>query len=218
MQWAMLAIFILFLIFAYIIIQGTRAALAWRTAADAGDLKVIRDIIDDSLKHWSSGRRPKPIAAEVWRGIQSMQLAVVAPDYVGVSTVAASEYKMQAGQWIEMRNPLQEGIAITAKAAEMLMYEVIHYRPETIQIDVYTDYRDDAGVTNRQCVLSTLATRAQVREVNWEEWTPEQIMESFETRYRLSETGRPLPIEPFTPPEVPEEEPTESSTIAEAHS
>ena len=71
-------------------------------------------------------------------------------------------------------------------------------------------------VTNRQCVLSTLATRDEVREVNWEEWTPEQIIDSFEPRYRLSETGRPLPIEPFTPPEVPEEEPTES-TIAEAH-
>lgn len=217
LPWAMLTIFILFLIFAYIIIQGTRAALAWRTAADAGDLKVIRDIMEDSLKHWSSSRRPKQIAAEVWRGIQSMQLAVVAPDYIGVSTVAASEYKMQDGQWIEMRNPLQEGIAITAKAAEMLMYEVIHYRPETIQIDVYTDYRDDAGVTNRQCVLSTLVTHEQAREVNWEEWTPEQIVESFETRYRLSETGRPLPVEPFTPPEVPEDSPAEGTT-AEAQS
>ncbi len=217
LQWAMLAIFILFLIFAFIIIQGTRAALAWRAAAEKGDLGVIRDIIEDSIKHWSSGRRPKPIAPEVWRGIQSMQLAVVAPDYVGVSTVAASEYKMQDGRWIEMRNPLQEGIAITARAAEMLMYEVIHYRAETIQIDVYTDYRDDAGVTNRQCVLSTLATRDQVREVNWEEWTPEQIVDSFETRYRLSDTGRPLPIEPFTPPEVPDEEAAESTT-AEAHS
>lgn len=217
LQWALLAIFILFLIFAFIIIQGTRAALAWRTAADKGDLTVIRDIIEDSIKHWSSGRRPKPIAPEVWRGIQSMQLAVVAPDYIGVSTVAASEYRMQDGRWIEMRNPLQEGIAITARAAEMLMYEVIHYRPETIQIDVYTDYRDDAGVTDRQCVLSTLATRDQVREVNWEEWTPEQIVDSFETRYRLSDTGRPLPIEPFTPPEVPKEEAAESTT-AEAHS
>jgi len=217
LQWAMLVIFILFLIFAFIIIQGTRAALAWRTSADKGDLSVIRDIIEDSIKHWSSGRRPKPIVPEVWRGIQSMQMAVVAPDYVGVSTVAASEYKMQDGRWIEMRNPLQEGIAITARAVEMLMYEVIHYRSETIQIDVYTDYRDDAGITNRQCVLSTLATREQVREVNWEEWTPEQIVDSFETRYRLSDTGRPLPIEPFTPPEVPEEEAAESTT-AEAHS
>jgi hypothetical protein len=216
MQWALLAIFILFLIFAFIIIQGTRAALAWRTAADEGNLKVIRDIIEDSIKHWSSGRRPKEIAPEVWRGIQSMQLAVVAPDYVGVSMVAASEYKMQDGRWIEMRNPLQEGIAITARATEMLMYEVIHYRPETIQIDVYTDYRDDVGVTDRQCVLSTLATRDEVRGVNWEEWTPEQIIDSFEARYRLSDSGRPLPIEPFTPPEVPEEEPAESATTAEA--
>jgi hypothetical protein len=216
MQWALLAIFILFLIFAFIMIQGTRAALAWRTAADRGDLKVIRDILDDAIKHWSTQRKPKPIAAEVWRGIQSIQLAVVAPGYAGVSCVAASEYKMQDGRWIEMRNPLQEGIAITAKASEMLMYEVIHYRPDTLQIDIFTDYRNESGVTERLCVLSSLITRDQVREVNWEEWTPEQILQSFETRYRLSETGRPLAVEPFTAPEVPEE--ASESTTVEAHS
>lgn len=218
LPYAMAVIFVLFLIFAYIIIQGTRAALAWRSAADAGDLKVIRDIIEDSLKHWSSGRRPKHTAPEVWRGIQSMELAVVAPNYVGVSTVAASEYKMQDGQWIEIRNPLQEGIAITARAAEMLMYEVIHYKAETVQIDVHTDYRNESGVTNRQCVLSTLVQRDELHEVNWEEWTAEQIVESFETRCRLSDTGRPLPVEPFTPPEVPEEETADTPATAEAHS
>jgi hypothetical protein len=217
LQWALLGIFILFLIVAYIVIQGTRAAMAWRSAAEKGDLKVIRDIVEDALKAWASARRPKTISPEVWRGVQSLQLAVVAPRYVGVSCVAASEYRMQDGRWIEMRNPLQEGIAITARAVEMLMYEVIHYRPETVQIDVYTDYRDDAGVTNRQCVLSVLATRDQVREVNWEEWAGEQIVEAFETRYRLSETGRPLPVEAFTPPQVPEEE-SEPTTTAEAAS
>ncbi|MEO8456780.1 MAG: hypothetical protein ABI559_03100 [Chloroflexota bacterium] len=216
LPWAVLGLFILFLIVCYIMVQGTRSALAWRDAAEKGDLGVIRDIMEDSIKHWSSMRKPKTTAAEVWRGIQSMQLAVVAPEYVGVTCVAASDYKMQDGRWIEMRNPLQEGIAITARASEMLMYEVIHYRPETIQIDVYTDYRDDVGVTDRQCILSTLATHDAVRAVDWDNWTPEQIVDSFETRYRLSDAGRPLPVEPFTPPEVPEAEP--ATQIAEATS
>ncbi len=79
LPWAILAIFIGFLGLAYIMIQGTRAALAWRTAAAAGDLTVIRDIIDDSIKHWSSQKRPKPVAPEVWRGIQSLQLVSLAP-------------------------------------------------------------------------------------------------------------------------------------------
>ncbi len=123
---------------------------------------------------------------------------------------------MQDGRWIEMKNPLQEGMAISARAIDMLMYEVIHYRPDNLQVDVYTDYRDDAGATRRQCVLSTLASREAAREVNWEEWTPEQIIEALESRYRLSDNGRPLPIEPFAPP-VTEEQP-ETAPAAEAHS
>ena len=124
---------------------------------------------------------------------------------------------MQDGCWIELRNPLQEGMAITAKAADMLLYEVIHYRLEKLQIDVYTDYRDDSGATRRQCVLSTLASRDQARDVNWEEWTPEQIVEALGGHYRLGESGRPLPIEPIAPPETPAEEQTETAASAEAH-
>src|SRR5450759_4796965 len=93
--------------------QGTRAAFAWRTAADKGDLDVIHDIMEDALNGWSTQKRPKPVAPEVWRGIQSLQLAGLASGYVRVSCVAASEYKMQDGRWIELRNPLQEGMAIT---------------------------------------------------------------------------------------------------------
>lgn len=217
LQWALLGIFIGFLGLAYIMIQGTRAALAWRTAADRGDLDVIRDIVEDALKGWSTQKRPKPVAPEVWRGIQSLQLAGLASDYVRVSCVAASEYKMQDGRWIELRNPLQEGMAITAKAADMLLYEVIHYRPEKLQIDVYTDYRDDSGATRRECVLSTLAVRDQARDVNWEEWTPEQVVEALSGRYHLSASGSPLPIEPIAPPEPPAEEQTATAASAEAH-
>jgi hypothetical protein len=217
LQWALLGIFIGFLGLAYIMIQGTRAALAWRTAADKGDLDVIRDIVEDALKGWSTQKRPTTVAPEVWRGIQSLQLAGLAPGYVRVSCVAASEYKMQDGRWIEVRNPLQEGMAITAKAADMLLYEVIHYRPEKLQIDVYTDYRDDSGATRRECVLSTLAVRDQARDVSWEEWTPEEIVEALDGRYRLGDSGRPLPIEPIAPPEPPAEEQTETAASAEAH-
>ncbi|HEY8768551.1 MAG TPA: hypothetical protein VIP09_15035 [Dehalococcoidia bacterium] len=216
LQWALLGIFIGFLGLAYIMIQGTRAALAWRTAADKGDLDVIRDILEDALKGWSTQKRPKPIAPEVWRGIQSLQLAGLASGYVRVSCVAASEYKMQDGRWIELRNPLQEGMAVTAKAADMLLYEVIHYRPEKLQIDVYTDYRDDSGSTRRQCVLSTLASRDQAREINWEEWTPEQIVEALGGHYSLGDSGRPMPIEPIAPPEPPAEEQTERAAPAKA--
>jgi hypothetical protein len=86
MQWAVIGIFIAFLVFAYIIIQGTRAALAWRKAAAAGDVKVIRDIVEEALGAWRSMKRPKEVPADVWRGVQSMQFIDVGPEFVRVNT------------------------------------------------------------------------------------------------------------------------------------
>jgi hypothetical protein len=217
LSWALLGLFILFVIVAYIVIQGTRAALAWREAAAKGDVKVIRDIVEDCLNGWRSQKKPKPVAIEVWRGVQSLQLVDAEADFVRVSATAESEYKLADGQWMEMRNPLQEGIAITAKAAEMLFYELPHYRPERLQIDVYTTFRDESGATQRECVLSTEATHDDARAVDWDEWSAEQIVEALGGRYRLSDKGRPLAIE-VAPPPVREEEPEETQTVAaEAH-
>ncbi len=196
MQWALLVLAILFLIVAYIIVQGTRAALAWRQAAAAGDVNVIRDIVEDALRAWRSMKRPKEVATEVWRGIQSMQAVDVGADFVRVSCQAESEYKLLDRRWIEVRNPLQEGMAITARAADMLLYELPHFRPDRIQIDVYTTYREADGATKRDCILSTATSREVAKGVDWEEWTSEQIVEALGGRYRLSGSGRPLPVRP----------------------
>ena len=220
LQWALLVIFVLFLVLAYIIIQGTRAAMAWRQAAADGDTKVIRDIVEDSLEGWRSQKRPKPVAADVWRGVQSLQLVHVEADFVRVSASAESDYKLVDGQWLEMSNPLQEGIAITARSAEMLFYEMPHYRPDRLQIDVYTAFRDESGASRRECVLSTETTREVAREVDWDEWTPDEIVEALGGRYRLSDVGRPLAITVEPPPAPDEDENDEPSEApaAEARS
>jgi hypothetical protein len=206
MQWAVLAIFVLFLGMAYIILQGTRAAIAWRKAAAAGDVKVIRDIVEDALGVWRSSKRPREVPTDVWRGVQSMQLVDVAPGFVRVSCQAQSEYKMYEGRWIEVRNPLQEGIAIAAKAAEMLFYELPHYRPENVQVDVYTSFREDEGFTANECILSMETTRELARTADWDEWTSDDIADHLGARYRLGERGQPLPIEVEPPPDREEAE------------
>jgi len=219
-QWALIVIFVLFLLLAYIIIQGTRAALAWRDAAAAGDTKVIRDIVEDCLEGWRSQKRPKPVATDVWRGIQSLQLVHVEADFVRVSATAESDYKLVDGQWLEMRNPFQEGIVISALAAEMLFYELPHYRPDRIQIDVYTAFRDDSGATRRECILSAEPTREIARNVDWDDWTADEIVEALGGRYRLSDAGRPLAIAVESPPAPDEDENDEpnKATAAEARS
>ena len=191
MPWALLGIFIFCLILSYIIVQGTRAALAWRKAAEAGDVKVIRDIAADALTAWRSIRRPKTTSPEVWRGIQSMQLIDAAAGYLRVTCQAQSEYRMAEGRWLEVRNSLQDAMAIAAKAAEMLFYEVPYFRPDEIQVDVYTSFREGEGQTSNTCILSLHAGRETARQVDWDEWTAEEIVDALGARYRLGERGQP---------------------------
>lgn len=195
MEWAVLGIGIFFLLLAYIVIQGTRAAMAWRKAAAAGDLDVIRRIVEDAISAWRSMRRPKEAPPDVWRGVQSLEVVDVGPDWARLSCQAESEYRLLAGRWVETANPLQEGLAITAKATDMLLYELPHVSLKRVQIDVYTTFRTAGGATRRECILSTSASREAARQVDWENWTAAQIVEALGGRYRLGDSGQPLPID-----------------------
>ena len=195
----LIGIGIVFLLLAYIVIQGTRAAAAWRKAAAAGDVEVIRRILEDGISAWRSMRRPKDVTPDVWRGIQSLEVVDVGPDSLQVSCQAESEYRLLDGRWVETANPLQEGIAITARAADMLLYELPHFKPQRVQVDVYTTFRGPDGASHRQCILSTPAGREAARGVDWESWTAAQIVEALGGRYRLAGSGLPLPIDPEQP-------------------
>jgi hypothetical protein len=203
-QWAILGIAVAVLILTYIVVQGTRAAMAWRQAAAAGDVTVIRDIVQDSLDAWRSAKRPKTVAVEIWRGIQSLQIVEVRTDLLRVSCQAESDYKQVADGWVETANPLQAGLAMTVRALEMLLYDLPHYRPSQVQIDVYTTFREVDGRSERACILSTSASRENAAGVDWEEWTAVDIIETLGGRCRMGDRGQPLPIEvePPTPVET----------------
>ncbi|MBI1884882.1 MAG: hypothetical protein HYS09_00945 [Chloroflexi bacterium] len=196
MQWAILAIVVLFVIFSWVIIQGTRAAIAYRKAASAGDVDVIRQVLEESVSAWCSIKRPKEVAPDVWRGVQSMQLLDVGPDYARVGLTAESEYKLVEGRWVEVASPLEAGMAITARAADMLLYELPHVKLGSAQIDVYTTFRDTSGESSRSCILSTIAGRESAREVDWDGWSARDIVEALGGRYRLGDAGQALPIDP----------------------
>src|SRR3989337_3059594 len=80
MEWGILAVTVVFVVAGYIVLQGTRASIAWRRAASAGDVDVIRQILEDAISSWRSARRPKEIAPDVWRGVQSVALVDVTAD------------------------------------------------------------------------------------------------------------------------------------------
>ena len=205
MEWGILAIVLIFIVLAYVVVQGTRASLAWRRAADRGDVDVIRQMLEESIADWRSVKRPKEVAPDVWRGVQSVELVDVGPDSARVSCQVESEYRRLGGRWVEAANALDEGMAVTGRLADMLLYDVPNLRLATARIDVYTTFRDPAGGAQRACILTTAADREAAREVDWEGWTPAQIVDAFGGRYRRGETGDALPIELEDEAEAPGE-------------
>jgi hypothetical protein len=82
-----------------------------------------------------------------------------------------------------------------------------------VQIDVYTTFREADGSSRRACILSTAASREAGAAVDWEEWTPAEIVEALEGRCRMGDAGQPLPIE-VEPPAATESEPGEAPPAA----
>jgi hypothetical protein len=195
MEWGILAIAIIFIVVAYIVLQGTRASMAWRRAAAGGDLDVIRQLLEESISDWRSMKRPKEVAPDVWRGVQSVDLIDVGPDSARVSCQVESEYRLLGGRWVEVANVLEEGMAVTARLADMLLYDVPNLRLASARIDVYTTFRGPEGGSQRACILATTAGREAARQVDWEDWTPAEIVDAFGGRYRLGERGDVLPID-----------------------
>lgn len=204
MEWGILAVAGIFVVVGYIVLQGTRASMAWRKAASGGDVDVIRQILEDAITSWRSIKRPKEIAPDVWRGVQSVALVDVAADRptgrprlgASVSCQVESEYRLLDGRWVEVSSPLQEGFAVTACLADMLLYDVPNLRLDSVRIDVHTTFRDAGGAAERVCILTTNVRRELAREVDWEEWTPAEIVDAFGGRYRLGERGVALPVDP----------------------
>lgn len=196
MEWGILAVAIIFIVVGYIVLQGTRASLAWRRAAARGDVEVIRQMLDDTIASWRSMKRPKEVAPDVWRGVQTAQLVDVGSDSAVVSCQVESEYRLVEGRWLEVSSALQEGMAVTARLADMLLYEVPNLRLASARIDVYTTFRDAEGAAERACIMSTNATREAARGVDWEEWPAADIVDAFGGRYRPGERGAALPIDP----------------------
>jgi hypothetical protein len=194
-EWGILVIGVIFILVAYIVLQGTRASMAWRKAAAAGDLNVIRQLLEESIAGWCSMKRPGEVAPDVWRAIQSVDLIDVGPDSARVSCQVESEYRLLGGRWVEVASPLKEGMAVTARLADMLLYDVPNLRLASARIDVYTNFRNPEGGSQRACILTTTARREAAREVDWESWTPAEIVDALGGRCRLGEGGDVLPID-----------------------
>lgn len=195
-------VFLLFLIVGWVIVQGTRAQLAWRKLVEQGDVDAIRALVGEEVQRWKNVRMPKGVDPSVWHGVQSAELFAVEPDSVRVTASAEGRYAQVSGDRREVSNALQEGMKVTARLADMLLYDIPNVKLPYVQIDIYSTFRDESG-SSQQCILSTVCAREVADSLDWDEMPAEDIVRAFAGRYAMDDRGNPLPILPDGTPSNP---------------
>jgi len=188
-------VLLLFLVIGWVVVQGTRAQMFWRQRADDGDVEIISMLVADEVTRWRTMRMPKDLEPGVWHGVQSAELTDVKPDGVRLSATAEGQYAMVGGRRQQVSSALLEGMKVTAKIADMALYDIPNVRLPWVQVDIYSTYRDDEGSTQR-CVISTTARREIADDLAWEELEAEAVVRAFGGRFLLDDRGNPLPIDP----------------------
>src|SRR5262245_29759496 len=108
----------------YAIIQETRAQLHWRGLVQKGDLEAIKTLLSEEVESWHTARVPRGVPALLWHGIQTVEIIEVSAKGVRVSSTADAEHAFVDGRRVESSSPLDEGMKITMKLADMLLYDV----------------------------------------------------------------------------------------------
>jgi uncharacterized membrane protein YciS (DUF1049 family) len=188
-------LFVLFLIVGWVIVQGTRAQLEWRRLVDSGDISAITTLVSDELTRWKTIRMPKGMQPSIWHGVQSAEFVEATPEGVRISATSEAQYATVDGQRQETSSPFNEARKVTAKLADMVLYDIPNVKLPYVQVDIYITYRTDAESTQR-CVLSTICKREIADVLAWEEMDAEEVVTAFGGRYVLDDRGNPLAVDP----------------------
>jgi hypothetical protein len=199
MEWGILVVVLLLLFTGFVIVQETARQMHWRGLVESGDLDAIRTLIEEELAVWHESRVPRGTPALLWHGVQTVELLDVTPTSARVSCNADGEYALVGSRRIETSSPLAEGMKITRRLAEMLLYDVPNVKLDHVQVDVYTSFRDENGHAEPRCILSTRIDRSAVEHIDWDETEPAAFVELTNGRFAASDTGlRPVEPLPFS--------------------
>jgi len=195
--WGLLVVFVVALFITYVILQETRAQRHWRRLVAAGDVDAIRRILEAEVERWKTERMPKGVEAALWHGVQTVELVEAGADLARVSCSAEGQYALVDGQRREVSGALHEGMRLTVKLADMLLYDIPNLRLAQVHIDVYTTFRGATGGASQQCILSTVVRRSDVEDLDWEGTPPEEIVARLGGRFQADAHGAPQPVEPL---------------------
>ncbi len=183
MEIGIVIVLLLLLFTGFVIVQETRAQLHWRDLVQQGDVDAIRQLIEAEIEGWHTQRVPKGTPALLWHGVQTVELLDVDATKARISCNAEGEYALVEGKRVETSSPIEEGMKITKKLAEMMLYDVPNVKLDQVQTDIYTFFRSEGGAAEPRCILSTRINRRTVEHIDWEEIEAHDFAELTGARY-----------------------------------
>ena len=196
MGWGILIVSFFGLFCAFVILQATFAQRSWKRLVKQGDRWAIKALIEEEVDHWRRMRVPKGQSATLWRGLGTAEVASDGADYVNIIARAEGVYRIVDGVQKEVSSPLDEGIALAAALLERLFYDIPNVRPRIVRVDIYSSFRGDEGAQAQRCILTVTADRAIADPLPWDDLRPIEILSRFNTRFRRSDSGAALPLDP----------------------
>ena len=196
MEWGLLIIAIIVVLIAYAVIQETRAQRHWRGLTEEGNVDAIRQILGTETERWRTERVPRGVPASLWHGVQTVELVDSGRDFARVSCSAEGQYAGEGRRRQEVSGPLQEGMKLTRKLADMIFYDIPNLRLARAQVDVYTTFRAKSGAASQACILSTIIDRSRAGDIDWDAVSDEEFVQHFGGRFSLDRHGGARPIDP----------------------
>lgn len=190
-------ILLLTAIIAYVLLQETRAHMHWRGLVARGDVEAVRALMQAELDGWGAGRPPKGLPASIWSAVQTVQIVDAGPDWVWLSTGVEGVYTLADGERREVSSPLDEATKVAMKLGEMVLYDIPDMRLPHVQIDTYSTFRESDDRPVQRCILSAIIDREAAAKFDWDSADVVDALETFEVRWRLSEAGVAMPVEPL---------------------
>lgn len=187
----------------YVIWQETRSHLHWRSLVAEGNVWAIRELVSAEVEHWHQMRPPRGIPVALWAGVQSVEIVSVGRDHVQVACSTEGEYRMAAGRREQVTSALDAGVRLAGKLLEMLLYDIPEVKLGTVRVDVFSTFHTAEGLPEQRCILSTCAERSAANLLAWDDLSPREVVNHFQSRYYADEHGVVQPIDP--PPALPDE-------------
>ena len=167
---------------------------SWRRRVAAGDQEIVGAIILETMESWRRARPPRDLPPSLWAGVLRAELVAATAETAVVQSSTEGEFRSAGERRERVSTALDEAVALAARLAGMMLYDVPNLSLGSVRVDVYSTFPADGGAARQKPILTTTACRRDADGIDWDVLTPAEILARFETVFEVGANGVATPI------------------------